>query len=500
LTRLSISLLIVLTLVTAVDPAGGAQVPPLYLLGPEGKLFVWTPERETVEPISLPWERVNDLAPFDQGKRLVLLADHPAASDHHGTVPGGLLVVMEAAGPSLRPILQAPFQGLGLRTVVSDEKHRAFVLAARPARTGSNGAEGRALVGANGLILAFDLEKGRLIESLPLPAPAASIALGAGGRRLFVALPDRILTCTTEPLGSSWLYRSPGMNLGVSFPPGSGVLYVARGREAAIFDPERIASRSEEERATRTDDASSVVALPDSAAAFLFTEDGRGVIAFGGTSHISFLDPRGGVARTGRPVEPIPAEASLVRPIRFRAETGGVLAATFPGGRVLEVSPPPFEPAPPPTPPPGKSGTAETPATTPPAGAPAPLTPAVVTPPAASPPVIAPPATSGATTPEAAASPRPVAEPVLRGRMIGDSRQVAAIVVFGPDSILNEQVRTQVDPAGEWSVPLPPPGTYRIVPVGRGSRPLRTIPNFQTVIVRKDEGIAGIEFRIEATR
>ena len=37
-----ISLLIALTLVTAVDSAGGAQALPVYLLGPEGKLFVWT--------------------------------------------------------------------------------------------------------------------------------------------------------------------------------------------------------------------------------------------------------------------------------------------------------------------------------------------------------------------------------------------------------------------------------------------------------------------------
>ena len=54
---------------------------------------------------------------------------------------------------------------------------------------------------------------------------------------------------------------------------------------------------------------------------------------------------------------------------------------------------------------------------------------------------------------------------MLRGRLAGNRERVAAIVMYGPDDIVREQARVAPDPDGAWEMPLPPPGTYRIVPV-----------------------------------
>ena len=60
-----------------------------------------------------------------------------------------------------------------------------------------------------------------------------------------------------------------------------------------------------------------------------------------------------------------------------------------------------------------------------------------------------------------------------------------------------EQARVAPDPDGAWEMPLPPPGTYRIVPVAAGLLPLRVAPKFHTVVVRDGEGRAGLDFMID---
>ena len=95
-------------------------------------------------------------------------------------------------------------------------------------------------------------------------------------------------------------------------------------------------------------------------------------------------------------------------------------------------------------------------------------------------------------------TPTPGAETGLAGRVTGRTELVKAILVFGPDSIIREQARIAPAADGTWTAPLPPPGTYRVVPVGEGARPLRAEPHFQTVEVR-ESGREGLDFRILGT-
>lgn len=94
--------------------------------------------------------------------------------------------------------------------------------------------------------------------------------------------------------------------------------------------------------------------------------------------------------------------------------------------------------------------------------------------------------------------PTPGAGPELSGRITGRMDLVQVVLIFGPDSIIREQARIAPEAGGTWKAPLPPPGTYRVVPVGAGARPLRSEPHFQTVQVR-DGGREDLDFRIMGT-
>jgi hypothetical protein len=87
------------------------------------------------------------------------------------------------------------------------------------------------------------------------------------------------------------------------------------------------------------------------------------------------------------------------------------------------------------------------------------------------------------------------APPVLAGRLSGRIDAVRAIVIYGPGSIVREQGRAVPAADGSWTIPLPPRGSYRIVPMGEGTRPVRSEPNFHTLDV-KDRGVTGLDFRI----
>ena len=69
-------------------------------------------------------------------------------------------------------------------------------------------------------------------------------------------------------------------------------------------------------------------------------------------------------------------------------------------------------------------------------------------------------------------------------------------MVYGPGSIVREQGRVKPAADGTWEVPLPAPGTYRILPLGPRGTPVRTVPLFQTITV-VESGQAGIDFRVE---
>ncbi|MBI4169169.1 MAG: hypothetical protein HY510_04450 [Acidobacteria bacterium] len=75
---------------------------------------------------------------------------------------------------------------------------------------------------------------------------------------------------------------------------------------------------------------------------------------------------------------------------------------------------------------------------------------------------------------------------------------MVAVVAYGPDSLVREAARVAPDADGSWEVRLTAPGVYRVIPVGRDSRPLRAAPNFHTVEVR-ESGMGGLDSRILGT-
>jgi hypothetical protein len=93
--------------------------------------------------------------------------------------------------------------------------------------------------------------------------------------------------------------------------------------------------------------------------------------------------------------------------------------------------------------------------------------------------------------------PPPATDVYLSGRLRGEHTLVAALVLYGPGSIIREQVRVAPAADGSFRIPLPPPGTYRLVPVGGASRPVAASPNFHTITVQAGIDRADLDFSIE---
>jgi hypothetical protein len=73
---------------------------------------------------------------------------------------------------------------------------------------------------------------------------------------------------------------------------------------------------------------------------------------------------------------------------------------------------------------------------------------------------------------------------------------VGSVVLYGPNSIVKECGRVVPGADGTWSAPLPPPGTYRVVPLGKESGLLPAVPPFLTVRVNAGEPRSGLDFEI----
>ena len=498
-----------LPLLAALLPGEGPPPPgPVYLLDRGGRLFSWRAGEATVRPESIPWQAINDLVAFDGGNRLLLLTAGPSqAADRRRR--SGLAVVLDSSGPALKALHQVPFDGVGLRGAVTPDGRRAYILATRaeesagkPARHGRS--EGPV---ARSWLHEIDLRAGRVTDSDVLGVAALSLAVDPDGRRIYVAGVDRILSYTTSPLVSSWYYRSPGLNLGLAFRRGGDVLYAARGREVALFDPRLIAARTEEERRAHPDDATGVLPVAHEVAAILFSADGLFGVAFGGTGRLTYFNATASAPGDAAQPDPLP-RAELVRPILFPAAPGDLLVAAFPSGEVESVKGPrPLPPQPVATPPPPEPPTPSRAPTPEPAVGPTPIPPpddwpttdaTAATARVGAPGNAAPgsPSPAGSRSTRAANSGAAAAPSVLRGRLIGDRERVAAIVLYGPDDIVREQSRVAPGPDGAWEMRLPPPGTYRLVPVAARLLPLRAAPKFRTIVVRGDEGRDGLDFVI----
>ncbi len=84
----------------------------------------------------------------------------------------------------------------------------------------------------------------------------------------------------------------------------------------------------------------------------------------------------------------------------------------------------------------------------------------------------------------------------LAGRVSGEFRRVVAIVLYGPDSIIREYARVAPTADGALSFPLPPAGTYRLVPISEASQPLSSRPNFHSVRIKENEAPGRLNFEI----
>ena len=475
------------------SPAGASEVGRgLYFLDGEGEVYSWEGGAGPLHHHLLPWGPIDDLVPLPNGRQLLALTQAPASSRRRSRE--GLAVILEDAGTQLHPVREVRFEGRCLRAAVTEDGHRAYLLAhPSPASDAGDSIAGRAWVHE------IDLDNAVILSSTILTEPALSVAVGRGGRRIFVGLRDRILTYQTSPLTPSWYFRSPGPNLGLYRPGEGDTLYAVRGREVALFDPAVIEGRSVEARQKLTDDATSVLALADQAAAMLFAAGGPLAAAYGGTPRISFLDPRTGVTATAS-LTRFEGTAGMIRPLAFAADASTLQVAIFPDAIVgslplpaaLRTVPVPFAPT---------TMTPASPAATSPAEATSP-TPAPardLSPEKAMTPTPAPaPSPTSTLPPDGPIAPiRVIAPQVLQGLVTGDRETLDAIAIYGPDSLIMERARVRPGPDGTWQIPLPPPGTYRVLLIGSGSRSLRITPAYRTVVVTPGVGIGGIDFKMQ---
>ncbi len=461
--RRALAVLLLDLLTLSVATAAPAYSGPV--LGPDGVLYWWRAGQAALEAINLADPlRVNDLAPIGGGDRLLALGNAPdtAGKGRRGKEGLAVLLAVEEDRPPV-VISEVPFEGEGFRTAVAPDGRRAYVLAVFPGPGGS-------IAGGRSWIHAIDLEGGMATATAALDRPPNAIAIDREGRRVYVSLLGRILTFTTSPLAGSWHYRSPGVNRGLFFRPGGDLLCAVRGREVALFDRRLIEARSGDERRGRDDDATAVIALPIDAFEIVFSEDGRLAAAFGRGGRIAFVDLEARRVLDAPDPPATLAQATVVRPIRFPSGPTDLLLAAFPSRTLVSV-PHPQPAAPAPTP---AAATVAMPA------------PAPAAPPAPAEAVVA---------EEAPAAPIPGPVDVLAGRIMGERGLVETVVLYGPDSIVRERARVTPSGDGAWEIPLPPAGTYRIVPMGAGARPVRSSPNFHTVKVA-GEGRRDLDFKI----
>ncbi len=496
LSRAPVALWAAWLLVAAASPAppldavrtGGS--PLVLVLGPDGVVYTWREGDPLLSPLpstlaQISGRPVNDLATSADGGRLVvLLASSSESAARHPRHEGSAVVVSNPAPPAtLRVLSEIAFDGDGRRVAVSPDGRRAYVLAVRY-------TAGAAREPIQTWLDALDLDEGRVVSSARLDSPPGALALDPAGERLYLAYTGRIVSYSTRPLARSWHYLSPGENRALSFRPQSAILTSVRQREVALFDPRVSAALKPEERRKRQDDATSIVPLPFVADALLFSRDGLLAVAYGSGSGLAFIDPEAGAIITSAAQDVTLDAQRLARPFHFGAGPGDLAIGSFPDRRVRLVHPPAI--------PRGESPIAEQSFPSADNNPKAVSTPSITPVPPPGPPPIPNPTPAPTATPAPTpgpAGPPDDTSPVLAGRLTNRVELVRTIVLYGPGSLVREEGRVAPDAGGNWRFPLPPPGVYRIVPLGEGSRPLRSEPNFHTVEV-KDQGRSDLDFKI----
>ncbi len=324
-----------------------------------------------------------------------------------------------------------------------------------------------------------DLHEERPSSPIALDGPVSGAALSADGGRIFLAFEDRIRTYVTDPLRSSWQFRSPGPN-GPILPLGSGgPILAGRGARLSLFDPDHLPGRDAVTGSFPKDDAAFTIDLPFEASALAAAPDGaRAAAMTADGSRLALIDLEhrrvAGVRET--PDAPLalfhPERGALVLLGRNGASVAELAwqpegaALPVPSPEATAAAGPEDAAAPGPSPVPGDESAGAAPA----AGSPSPR--------AALP-----------STPESAVPGE------IRGRITGEVALVKSVVFYGPNSISKEHMRVAPAPDGTYSAPIPPPGRYRILLDGAGGAQLSYTPPYWHIEIAVD-GLAGIDFHV----
>jgi len=492
-------------------PRGGGTPREILVVDPEGEVRSWVPGHDLLRAAIIgDVGSVNDLS-FAGGGRWVLLpartSTAPARESRRGGNDGEAVVVsLPSSAPGVPP-LRLHFPGEGLRTAASTAG-AAYVLAHEGGGKPAEGKQGQTWIHR------LDLEAGQVTASTAIDRPGSALAIDPDGRRLYLAEEGRIRSFTTSPLAASWHYRSPGVNRALAVRPETHIVYVARAREIAVFDPNAVRAPGEGDPPDRPDDASAVIGLSSEPAGLRFSDDGRLLLVIGQDREVEVIDVE---RRAPIPIATpsVVRTAANVRPIAV-LPGGPAVIACFPAGIVISIELPSIESTP----------AAAAIATQAAILAPDPLPGATVAPSAAAVASIPPipettpvPEYSPVPEPSPVPAPSPVPMPspippapivvppggvLVSGSVLGAIQRVAAIVIYGPGSIVREAARVTPHRDGRWEVSLARPGIYRVVPVGPGSAPVGASPGFHTVKFESTDSpgavVSGIDFTIPAGR
>ncbi len=102
--------------------------------------------------------------------------------------------------------------------------------------------------------------------------------------------------------------------------------------------------------------------------------------------------------------------------------------------------------------------------------------------------------------PSGEAPQEPAPDRALSGRVRGEIPAGLEVLLYGPNNVLRLGGRALVASDGQWRLPLPAPGRYRVVVSAGSERHVFASPEFRTIaITGSGEGMADIDFEIRGS-
>jgi hypothetical protein len=455
-----------------VSPDGGSA----WALGPDGVVVQLGPGSEPAA-IGTRWNppapAFEDIAISVDGRTLYGLV---AATDGRTTA----LVSFDAA-PPWRETSRHEVKGRGSFLEITRDGLACIV--------GIKTSPGVPREAGGWVLTVIDARSGAVAGPVRLGLSPQAVALvdpPGSAPRLIIAASGRIISYNLDPPRASWFYKSPGDHSALAGSRTGSILCALRGTALAVIDPSR-RPRSEGRAQLTDDDATTLVPLPAAARGLALSPDGSvAAVLHEDRSALSLIDvAAASVVRT----EPLPGAPGLIasRMIERQEETLLVAVASStpdagPGISLVQV--PRTVPASPPAVAAEPAAEPEREPTVEPEST------EQSEPPAVAPPQVPPPA-PGPT--------RTVDEASLTGKISGQREAAREVLFYGPNNILKLHARAAISADGNYSMTLPPPGSYRVVVKGEPGKHLFTRPEFRTVVVSAGGGIAGIDFEVRGS-